>query len=113
MKAIGNLFAKLAARLKRQNINIMDLLMKLLAGFGVSMILCEVNAVFFKYIRGGDNSFYLGLFMLSLLATFGGFMFGFLLQGLLFFITGNTRRNEYSWETLRATSGSARLCRCL
>ncbi len=98
MKAIGNLFAKLAARLKRQNINIMDLLMKLLAGFGVSMILCEVNAVFFKYIRGGDNSFYLGLFMLSLLATFGGFMFGFLLQGLLFFITGNTRRNEYSWE---------------
>lgn len=98
MKAIGNPFAKLAARLKRQNINIMDLLMKLLAGFGVSMILCEVNAVFFKYIRGGDNSFYLGLFMLSLLATFGGFMFGFLLQGLLFFITGNTRRNEYSWE---------------
>ena len=98
MKAISNPFAKLAARLKRQNINIMDLLMKLLAGFGVSMILCEVNAVFFKYIRGGDNSFYLGLFMLSLLATFGGFMFGFLLQGLLFFITGNTRRNEYSWE---------------
>lgn len=98
MKAISKPFAKLAARLKRQNINIMDLLMKLLAGFGVSMILCEVNAVFFKYIRGGDNSFYLGLFMLSLLATFGGFMFGFLLQGLLFFITGNTRRNEYSWE---------------
>ena len=98
MKAISNPFAKLSARLKRRNINIMDLLMKLLAGFGVSMILCEVNAVFFKYIRGGDNSFYLGLFMLSLLATFGGFMFGFLLQGLLFFITGNTRRNEYSWE---------------
>ena len=98
MKAISKPFAKLSAKLKRQNINIMDLLMKLLAGFGVSMILCEVNAVFFKYIRGGDNSFYLGLFMLSLLATFGGFMFGFLLQGLLFFITGNTRRNEYSWE---------------
>lgn len=98
MKAISNPFAKLAARLKRRNINIMDLLMKLLAGFGVSMILCEVNAVFFKYIRGADNSFYLGLFMLTLLATFGGFMFGFLLQGLLFFITGNTRRNEYSWE---------------
>ena len=98
MKAISNPFAKLAARLKRQNINIMDLLMKLLAGFGVSMILCEVNAVFFKYIRGDGNSFYLGLFMLTLLATFGGFMFGFLLQGLLFFITGNTRRNEYSWE---------------
>lgn len=98
MKAISNPFAKLAAKLKRQNINIMDLLMKLLAGFGVSMILCEVNAVFFKYIRSADNSFYLGLFMLTLLATFGGFMFGFLLQGLLFFITGNTRRNEYSWE---------------
>ena len=98
MKAISNPFAKLSARLKRQNINIMDLLMKLLAGFGVSMILCEVNAVFFKYIRGDGNSFYLGLFMLALLATFGGFMFGFLLQGLLFFITGNTRRNEYSWE---------------
>lgn len=98
MKAISNPFAKLAARLKRQNINIMDLLMKLLAGFGVSMILCEVNAVFFKYIRSADNSFYLGLFMLTLLSTFGGFMFGFLLQGLLFFITGNTRRNEYSWE---------------
>ena len=98
MKAISKPFAKLAARLKRQNINIMDLLMKLLAGFGVSMILCEVNAVFFKYIRSADNSFYLGLFMLTLLSTFGGFMFGFLLQGLLFFITGNTRRNEYSWE---------------
>ena len=98
MKAISKPFAKLAARLKRRNINIMDLLMKLLAGFGVSMILCEVNAVFFKYIRSADNSFYLGLFMLTLLATFGGFMFGFLLQGLLFFITGNTRRNEYSWE---------------
>ncbi len=98
MKAISKPFAKLSAKLKRQNINIMDLLMKLLAGFGVSMILCEVNAVFFKYIRSADNSFYLGLFMLTLLATFGGFMFGFLLQGLLFFITGNTRRNEYSWE---------------
>ena len=98
MKAVSKPFAKLAARLKRQNINIMDLLMKLLAGFGVSMILCEVNAVFFKYIRSADNSFYLGLFMLTLLSTFGGFMFGFLLQGLLFFITGNTRRNEYSWE---------------
>ena len=98
MKAISNPFAKLSARLKRRNINIMDLLMKLLAGFGVSMILCEVNAVFFKYIRSADNSFYLGLFMLTLLSTFGGFMFGFLLQGLLFFITGNTRRNEYSWE---------------
>lgn len=98
MKAISKPFAKLSAKLKRRNINIMDLLMKLLAGFGVSMILCEVNAVFFKYIRGADNSFYLGLFMLTLLATFGGFMFGFLLQGLLFFITGNTRRNEYSWE---------------
>lgn len=98
MKAISKPFAKLSAKLKRRNINIMDLLMKLLAGFGVSMILCEVNAVFFKYIRSADNSFYLGLFMLSLLATFGGFMFGFLLQGLLFFITGNTRRNEYSWE---------------
>lgn len=98
MKAISKPFAKLSAKLKRRNINIMDLLMKLLAGFGVSMILCEVNAVFFKYIRSADNSFYLGLFMLTLLATFGGFMFGFLLQGLLFFITGNTRRNEYSWE---------------
>ncbi len=98
MKAISKPFAKLSAKLKRQNINIMDLLMKLLAGFGVSMILCEVNAFMFYYIRSGNNSFYLGLFMLTLLATFGGFMFGFLLQGLLFFITGNTRRNEYSWE---------------
>ena len=35
MKAISKPFAKLAARLKRRNINIMDLLMKLLAGFGV------------------------------------------------------------------------------